>query len=289
MLPAMTSEAMLEPLGVIAGKGAYPRELVRSARAQGVPRIFAVAFRGETDPVIGRLADQVVWLRIGQLRAMLEALRASGVRQVVMAGQITPTHLFRVKPDAELWRLLKGLQERNAHTIFAAVGEALREAGIELKRASLFMEAAMPAVGVLSSRGPTAREQRDIDLGLRVARTTSGLDIGQTVVIKEGTILAVEAFEGTDATIRRAGRLGGPGSVVVKVAKPGHDMRFDLPVIGEHTLRVLRRVRASALAVQAGRAILLDRESLVRRADELGLCLVAIEAADPASDDGRQT
>lgn len=265
---------------MIAGKGAYPRELARSARAQGVSRIVAVAFRKETDPVIAQLADEVTWLKIGQLRALLNAFQSSGVRQVVMAGQITPTHLFRLKPDQAMLHLLAGLKERNAHTIFGAVGDALGDVGIELKPASLFMESAMPAPGVLSARGPTEREQQDIDMGLQVARTTSGLDIGQTVVIKEGTILAVEAFEGTDATIRRAGKLGGAGAVVVKVAKPGHDMRFDIPVIGERTLKVLRKVKASALAVQAGRSILLDRETLIRRADEMDLCLTAVDVAD---------
>ncbi|MEM7397232.1 MAG: UDP-2,3-diacylglucosamine diphosphatase LpxI, partial [Verrucomicrobiota bacterium] len=238
-------------LGIIAGRGAYPRILADSARKQGVERIFVVGFRKETDPVIEQFVDEVAWTHIGQLARMLEAFERSGVKEVVMAGQITPTHLFRVRPDKAFIQLLAGLKEKNAHTIFGAIGDALNEIDIELKPASLFMESTMPEPGLLSRREPTEREQADIELGLQVAGQTSSLDIGQTVVIKEGTILAVEAFEGTDETILRAGRLGGEGSVVVKVAKRGHDMRFDIPVIGTRTIKMLKKAKASALAVEA--------------------------------------
>lgn len=267
-------------LGIIAGKGAYPRVLAESARAQGVARLVAVAFRGETERGIERYVDEVTWLRVGQLQALLDVFARSGVRQAVMAGQITPTHLFRIRPDRKFLDILSRLPERNAQTIFGEVGAELREVGVELKPASLFMEAAMPSPGVLTARSPSEREAMDIALGMEAARLTSGLDIGQTVVVKEGTILAVEAFEGTDEAIRRAGRLGGPGAVVVKVAKAGHDMRFDIPVVGERTLRVLRKAGATALAVQAGRCILLDRARLAVLADEMGLAMVAIDTAE---------
>jgi UDP-2,3-diacylglucosamine hydrolase len=181
-----------------------------------------------------------------------------------------------VRMDAPMLRLLGRLPARNAETIFGAVGEELRALGISLRPASLFMEHAMPAAGRLGGRDPTAGEQADIELGFRVAKTTSGLEIGQTVVVKGGTILAVEAFEGTDEAIRRGGELGGPGAVVVKTAKSGHDMRFDIPVVGENTLRALRKIRAAALAVEAGRTILLDREALVTAADDMGLAFVAL-------------
>lgn len=269
-----------ESLGIIAGKGAYPIELAKSARAQGVRRLFAVAFKGETDRALDRHVDEVRWLYIGQLAAMLEAFRQSGVRHAVMAGQITPTHLFRVRPDRAMLDLLGRLKARNAETIFGAVGEELGKVGVSLQAASLFMEATMPEPGLLGRRAPTPEEQADIELGLRVAKTTSGLDIGQTVVIKRGTILAVEAFEGTDATIRRAGELGGAGAVVVKVAKRGHDMRFDIPVVGAHTLKTLKKARVAVLAVEAGRTILLEREALVQEANRLGLCFTAVATGD---------
>lgn len=271
------SMADLNTLGIIAGNGAYPIELAQSARAQGVSRIVAVAFRKETRPDIADFVDEVTWLPIGQLQAMLDAFSGSEIRQVVMAGQISPTHLFRVRPDKLMLELLAGLRERNAHTIFGAVGERLAKIGIELKPASLFMEAAMPESGVLTARRPTEREETDIQIGIRVARATSGLDIGQTVVIKEGTILAVEAFEGTDDTIKRAGRLGGAGSVAVKWSKPDHDIRFDIPVIGMKTLKRLKKAGVSALAVQAGRCILLERESVIDAADDQGLSIVAMK------------
>ncbi len=271
------SNGDLKPLGIIAGNGAYPIELARSARSQGVSRIVAVAFRKETKPEIADLVDEVTWLPIGQLQAMLDAFTGSEVRQVVMAGQISPTHLFRVRPDRLMLELLAGLSERNAHTIFSAVGDRLADIGIELKPASMFMEATMPAPGVLTARQPTDRESADIQLGIRVARATSGLDIGQTVVVKEGTILAVEAFEGTDEAIKRAGRLGGAGAVAVKWPKPGHDIRFDIPVIGRKTLKRLKKAGVSALAVRAGCCILLERERVLETANDDGLCIVAMK------------
>ncbi len=266
-----------ESLGLIAGNGAYPRLLADSAKKQGVRRVFAVAFKGETDRAIERSADEVVWLRLGQLEAMLEAFRNSGVKQAVMAGQITPTHLFTLRLDRRALSLLTKLRERNAETIFGAIANELKSVGVELMPASLFMEYAMPEAGVLSARPPTDREKADIEIGLQVAKMTSGLDIGQTVVIKEGTILAVEAFEGTDVAIARAGKLGGPGAVIVKVAKRGHDMRFDIPVVGLHTMKALRRIKAAALAVEAHRTILLEREKIIAEANRLGLSLVAVD------------
>ena len=273
----MTS-APIRELGLIAGKGAYPLLLAQSARQQGVQRIVAVAFRRETSREIARYVDELHWVYLGQLQPLLDRLRASGVRQAVMAGQITPTHLFNVRFDKALLALLSRLRERNAHSIFGAFGDELKALGIELLPAHLFMEAAMPAAGPIGGRAPTDAEWQDIQLGLQVAKVTSGIEIGQTVVVKRGTILAVEAFEGTDEAIARAGRLGGPGAVVVKVAKQGHDMRFDIPVIGARTLRSLRKARAAVLAVEAGRTILLEREALAAEADRMGLSMVAVES-----------
>ncbi len=266
-----------QELGLIAGRGSYPLLLAASAKKQGVQRLVAVAFRGETDRAIERLADEVHWLHVGQLTALLETFRGSGVTQAVMAGQITPTSLFRVRLDRRALTLLTQLRIRNAETIFGTIGNELKTVGVELLPASRFMESAMPAPGLLGRRAPTPPEQADIELGCRAAKAVSGLDIGQTVVVKQGTILAVEAFEGTDETLLRAGRLGGAGAVVVKVAKRGHDMRFDIPVVGLRTLKVLRKIRAAVLALEAGRTILLERERVVAEADRLGLAFLAVE------------
>jgi len=269
--------AQHQSLAIIAGRGVYPRLLAESARQQGVPRIVAVAFKKETDPLIERYADEVKWIHLGQLGALLDAIKASGATRAVMAGQITPTHLFTLRMDAPMLALLGRLKERNAHTIFGAVADELRAIGVTLCDASMFMESAMPEPGLLTGNEPDKRVAADIALGVQVAKTTSSLEIGQTVVIKEGVILAVEAFEGTDETIERAGRLGGPGAVVVKVAKQGHDMRFDIPVIGERTLKKLKKAGVTTLAVEARRAILLDREALLEQARKQGLTILAVD------------
>ena len=268
-----------ERLCIIAGRGAYPRLLAESARAQGVGHIAAIAFRRETDPSIERVTDDVHWIRLGQLGALLDALREIAIPDAVMAGQITPTHLFTMRMDGALLQLLKRLPTRNADTIFSAIGAEIAKLGVALLPASQFMEKHMPhEAGILTRRGPTATEEADMALGRVVARLTSSLDIGQTVVIKEGTILAVEAFEGTDATILRAGKLGGPGATLVKMAKPGHDMRFDIPVIGSRTVRSIRKAGISAVLVEAGRAILLERDLILGQLDRLGVTFVVKEA-----------
>lgn len=283
----MENEHIPENLAIIAGKGVYPRLLAESARAQGVRRIFVLAFKGETHRGIERSADETQWVRVGQLERFLAVMRDAGCRDAVMVGQITPTLLFRLRPDRAMIKLLNELPVKNAETIFGAVSDTLASEGIRVLPAARFMENCMPAPGLLGRRAPDEREQKDIDYGMRVAKATSGLDIGQTVVIKDGVILAVEAFEGTDRTLRRAGRLGGPGAVAVKTAKQGHDMRFDIPVVGMKTMRVLKRAGLSALAVEAGRTILLEREKLIFAADEMGLCFFAVDADSSHAPDTR--
>jgi len=274
----MLSEKLPTEIYIIAGRGAYPRLLAESARKQGVTRIVAIAFKKETDPIIEKVADEVHWINLGQLGRMLDTMAGTDIKHAVMAGQITPTHLFRVRMDAKLIALLKNLPERNADTIFGAIGDELKAIDIELLPASSFMQAHMPTAGLLSKRAPTKTEMNDIRMGFHVAKATSGLDIGQTVVIKEGTILAVEAFEGTDATILRAGKLGGAGAVLIKVAKPGHDMRFDIPVIGLHTIKSLRKAKIGAVAIESGKAILLEREKIIEHMDALNIAFTVMDS-----------
>ena len=273
----MTSSDLPHTLGIIAGKGAYPLQLVESAKAQGVSKLFVVAFFKETRPEIETLVDDVEWIRVGKLQALLDAFSKRGVTDAVMAGQITPSNLFRLRPDREAIDMLASLKQKNAHTIFGAIGDRLSKIGVLLHPASLFMESFMPDEGLIGQRMPTDQETQDMELGLDVARITSGLDIGQTIVVKDGTILAVEAFEGTDATIRRAGKVGRGGGVVVKVAKGNHDMRFDIPVIGTQTLKQLKKAKITGLAVEAGRCILLEREKLEKQATAMNLCFIAIK------------
>lgn len=271
-------ESVPAELVIIAGKGVYPRELARSARAEGVRRICVLAFKGETNPLIRSLVDEFKWVPVGNLGRFLQTLNDFGAPLAVMAGQITPTALFRLRPDKAMLQLLSRLDRRNAETIFGAVGEEMEKIGVSLQPASIFMRSSMPSAGVLTRRAPDEREMEDIRFGLEVATTTSGLDIGQTVVVKEGTVIAVEAFEGTDKTILRAGKLSGPGAVVVKIAKRGHDMRFDIPVIGMRSLRSFKRAGISTLACEAGRTIILEREKVLQRADKMGLAIAAVDA-----------
>lgn len=267
-----------EKLVIIAGRGAYPCLLAESARAQGVRHIAAIAFKRETDRAIMSVADEVRWVYLGQLAKMLDALRDLAIPTAVMAGQITPTHLFTVRMDAALLQLLRKLPARNADTIFSAVGTEMRAVGVNLLPASCFMEKHMAQTpGILTERGPTPTEEADMELGLQVAHATSSLEIGQTVVVKEGTILAVEAFEGTDATILRAGKLGGPGASLIKIAKRGHDMRFDIPVIGTRTVRSIRKAGIRAVLVEAGRAILLERDLVLKQLNHLNVAFVVKE------------
>ena len=269
-----------EQLGIIAGRGIYPLQLAEEAKAKGVRHIHVVAFRHETRREISRWADQVDWLYVGQFKKMLALLKTSRARQFVMAGQITPRNLFFARPDAELLSLLKGLPEWNAHSIFGQICERIEQVGVELVPASRFMEQAMPAAGVLTRRGLTDAEAQDVALGFRTAKATSALNIGQTVVVQNGVILAVEGFEGTDKTIARAGKLGSGGRVVVKVAKEGHDMRFDIPVIGTRTVKTMRGAGVTVLAVEAERTILLDRTAVIQAADQAGITITAVTAAE---------
>lgn len=278
--PAMSS--VPTSLGIIAGNGSYPLLLAESARKQGVQRLCAVAFKRETDTAISGKVDQVDWVHIGQLTKLLDALKASGVKHAVMAGQITPTSLFSVRMDSAMLALLSTLKTRNAQTIFGAVADQLRQIGVELLHAGSFMKDHMPTPGCLTRRTPTANEMADITLGMNVARATSQWEVGQTVVIKEGTVLAVEAFEGTDAAIQRAGKLGGTGCVVVKLAKSGHDMRFDIPVIGTRTIDTLKKIKAAALAIEAGRSILLERDNVIAGANAMNLALFVTEPTNGA-------
>lgn len=266
-----------DTLILIAGQADYPLLLARAARKQGVRRIVAIAFRGETRREIRSVSDEVIWMRVGQLASLLAALRSVGASHAVMAGQIAPKNLFNVRMDRRLIDLLKALPMKNAHTIFGAIIEAIETTGVELLSAGSFMQEYIPEAGVLTRRAPDARERADIEIGRRVVKDTSHLDIGQTVVVKEGMILAVEAFEGTNRAVRRGGKVGGARAVVVKVPKRGHDMRFDIPVIGLQTLKTIQKARVSCLAMEAGGAILLDQEALVRRADALGLTLCVLE------------
>jgi len=268
----------VENLGIIAGSRGLPLLIAREARKAGVGKIVAVAFEGETDPWIAEVADQVSWLRVGQLTKMIAAFRDWGVKQCVMAGQIAPKNLFDVRPDLRAMTLLFKLKEKNAHSIFGAIGEELRKEGIELIPATPWLGPAMPAAGFHAGPALTSAQREDVEFGFRMAKEISRLEIGQTVVVKDGTVLAVEGFEGTDRCLARGGELAGEkgGAVAVKVAKLNHDMRFDIPCIGSTTIQNCRNAGISVLAVEAGKTILLEREQVAEAVKKNGPAIVAI-------------
>ena len=221
-------------LGLIAGNRSLPLEFARLARAAGVKRLVAVAFENETDPALAPLVDDIVWLKVGQLSKMISAFTDRGVRQCVMAGQIAPKNLYDLRPDLRAMSLLLRLKEKNAHTIFGAIAGELKKEGVELIEATPWLKPLMPQTGF--HLGPKLSDARraDVEFGFRIAREVSRLEIGQTVVVKNGAVLAVEGFEGTDQCLARGGELAGRdgGAVAVKVAKANHDMRFDIPSFG---------------------------------------------------------
>jgi len=261
----------LDQLAIIAGNGVYPQLLAASARAAGVRKIAAVAFTGETDPKLAQLVDEICWLRVGQLGRMLSTLR--GYEHAIMAGQIAPRNLFDLRPDWRALLLLAKLKRRNAESIFSAIADELTTAGITLLPATTFLEHLLAPAGRIAGPQLARREEADVKFGFEIARQVVSLDIGQTIVVKNGTVLAVEAFEGTNEAMRRGGALGRDGAVVIKRAKSDQDMRFDVPVIGPDTIEVAAAAKIRVVAVEAARTMLLDKDSLKEAAERAGISL----------------
>jgi DUF1009 family protein len=277
-------------LGLIAGNGRFPFLLLDAARAEGLSVVVA-AIKEETDPEIDQRAAAdagitVYWLSLGELSRLIDTFQKEGVQKAVMAGQVKHKQIFSsIRPDWRLAKLLMNLRTRNTDMLLGAVAKVLGDEGIELISSTSFLERLLAQQGVLTSRSPDLDELKNIEYGLSVAGAVAGFDIGQTVVVAAQACVAVEAMEGTDATIERAGKLmdslGGDASTlerrltVVKVAKPNQDMRFDVPVIGLATIETMIRAGASCLSVEAGRTLLFDRDSVLERANSAGIAIVA--------------
>jgi DUF1009 family protein len=246
-------------LGIIAGNGVYPRLLADAAQKAGVEKILAAAFTNETDPVLEEHVDVLEWMRVGQLSRLLKFFRDQKVRHAIMAGQIAPKNLFDLRPDWKALLLLGKLKQRNAESIFAAIAEELVQINVELLPATTFLEDSLASPGLIAGPKLSSREEEDVDLGWKIAKEIARLDIGQTVIVKNGTVVAVEALEGTNNAIKRGGALAIKGAVMVKVAKPSQDMRFDVPVIGVETIRTAADAKLRVIAVEAGKTLLLER------------------------------
>jgi hypothetical protein len=269
------AKAPLQILGIIAGNGVYPRLLADSARKAGVKKIVSAAFTGETDPALAQHVDVIEWMRVGQLNRLLKFFREQEVHHAIMAGQIAPKNLFDLRPDAKALLLLAKLKHRNAESIFAAIADEVAKIEVDLLPATTFLEDSLAPAGLIAGPKLSRREEEDVDLGWKVAKEIARLDVGQTVVVKNGTIVAVEAFEGTNETIRRGGALARKGAVMVKVAKPNQDMRFDVPVIGVETIHVVAEAKLRIIATEAGKTLLLERDAIVDLAKSAGISIVA--------------
>ena len=255
-----------DQLAIIAGNGVYPRVLARAARAAGVRKILALAFEGETEAELGQLVDEICWLRVGQLNRMLCTLRDAQITSAMMAGQIAPRNLFDLHPDWRALLLLAKLKQRNAESIFRAIAGELEKIGVALLPATTFLEDFLAGKDLIVGPKLSRREKSDIDLGWDIAQKIAALDIGQTIIVKNGAVLAIEGFDGTNETMRRGGALGRGGAVMIKVAKPNQDMRFDVPVIGPETISVAVEAKIRAIALEAGCTLLLEKEDVTRAA-----------------------
>jgi DUF1009 family protein len=274
-------------LGLIAGNGRFPFLVLDAAKAMGYD-VTVVAIREEAsreleDAAARAPASALHWISLGQLGGWLRILEEAGVSRAVMAGQVKHTKIFGgIVPDLTALSVLGRLKARNTDAIIAAVADVMRDHGVELIDSTALLQPLLAIEGAMSRRSPTSDEQADLDFGYRMADVIAGLDIGQTIAVKHMAVVAVEAMEGTDEVIARAGQLAGPGVSIVKVAKPGQDMRFDVPVVGLATVQAMRRAGAAVLSIDAGQTLLFDRDAMLVSADEAGIAIVGRKKAAPA-------
>jgi DUF1009 family protein len=264
--------------GLIAGNGRFPFLVLEAARSQGIDMVVA-AIKEETAPEIEKEAKTVHWLSLGQLGKLIKTFKAEGVTQAIMAGQVKHKQIFsKIVPDLKMIQLLASLATRNTDSLIGAVAKMLEDEGIHLMDSIAFLSPLLPQPGTLSMRSPTSEEQQDLDYGYKIARELGRLDLGQTVVVAASACVAIEAMEGTDATIARAASLvNGSALRVVKLAKPKQDLRFDVPVVGRATIETMRKAGATAIAVEARKTLMIDRDLLLADANAAGIAVVAVE------------
>jgi len=266
----------MQTMSLIAGNGIYPETFVAAARRAGVKTLVAAAFLQETKPELAEQVNVIEWFRVGQLGKMISFFKKHGVTQTVMVGQIAPKNLFDLRPDLRTLMMLARLKQRNAETLFGAIGDELAKDGIKLLPATTFLDDLLPGKGHVA--GPVIKKRRweDAEYGFKIAKETSRLDIGQTVVVKNGTVLAVEAFEGTNETIARGGALGRGGATMVKVSKPNQDMRFDVPVIGPDTVNGAAAAGVDLIAIEAGKTLILAKDQVIQSCAEKKVSIIAL-------------
>ncbi|HEY4743003.1 MAG TPA: UDP-2,3-diacylglucosamine diphosphatase LpxI [Candidatus Acidoferrales bacterium] len=280
-MPANPETAVATNWGLIAGNGDFPFLVLEGARSRGID-MAVIAIKEEASPELAQRAGRLHWVSLGELSRTIELLHQEGVQHAVMAGQVKHNKIFSaIRPDWKLAKLLLSLPVKNTDSLIGAVARVLHDEGIELVDSTKFLGTLLPAEGILTRRSPDQSESADIAYGRHVAQQIAALDLGQTVVVRDRACVAIEAMEGTDETIERAARItGGQRIVVVKVSKPTQDMRFDVPVVGLKTIEVMQRSNATALALDAGKTLLFDRDRLIAAADDAG---IAIQAFAPGA------
>ncbi len=271
--------------GLIAGNGSFPFLVVEGARKLG-ERLIVVAIKEETDKRIEEIADKVVWVGIGQLGKMIKAFKSEGVEKAVMAGQVKHVQIFTTSafPDWRMAKMLYNLPRRNTDSLIGGIADELAKEGIELIDSTHFTQDHLAKEGVLTKRNPTDFEQQNIEYGLKIANEIARLDLGQTIVVRASACVAIEAMEGTDATIKRAGELAKGKLTVVKVAKPDQDMRFDVPVIGVPTIQTMIAAGATCLCVTPNKTLIFDKEKMLELANQHKICVVAVHGETNTSD-----
>ncbi|MDD5434513.1 MAG: UDP-2,3-diacylglucosamine diphosphatase LpxI [Nitrospira sp.] len=266
----------MEKLGIIAGDGSFPVIIAEAAKNSGYS-IIVVAHNGLTSPDIERVADKTFWVNLGQLSKTIDSFKKEGVKEAIMAGGVSKKFMFKdVRPDLRAISLLFRLKDKKDDTILRAIAGELEKDGIKVSEATAFVKSILAEQGVMTANKPADEEMKDIEFGFEMAKGIGRLDIGQCIVVKNRAVLAVEAVEGTDETIRRGGKFANGGAVVIKICKPGQDLRFDLPTIGTNTIETMKEVNARVLAIEAGMTIILEKEKLIRLADEAGISVVGI-------------
>ena len=267
----------MKTLGLIAGKGRFPFLVAQEAKREGY-RVVCCGIEKESDPGLEKLVDAYREIKLGQLKTLRDFFKKEGVSEAIMAGKIEKVRLFQgdVRPDVEMVKVLLKVRDLRDDSLLGGISNYLSGHGIELQDSTRFLKNALPGVGILGKKNPSREVQEDIDFGWKIAKALARLDIGQTVVVKQKAVLALEAIEGTDETIKRGGLLGKGGVTVIKVAKPHQDMRFDVPGVGLTTVERLIEAQAKALAFEAGKTLFMDLDDLVRKADQAGILLVGI-------------
>jgi DUF1009 family protein len=267
----------MQRIGLIAGSGHFPGIFSKAARKKGL-KVYAVAHVGETDPGLETLVEAIRWVKIGQVRKLITFLKQNDVRDTVMVGGITKTKMFSgVRPDLTALKIVATMDHTQDDRLLRAFAGELEKEGIKVRASTFLLPELLAPEGCWTRRKPSKSEKADVQFGWRIVKEIGGLDIGQSVVVRDGSVMAVEAIDGTDATIRRGGKLGKEKTVVVKASKPNQDMRFDVPAVGVKTIKTMISVGASVLAVEAGKTVVFDKEEMVALANQKGISIIGME------------